>query len=394
MFFKKTAYNPLYFLASLWAGGLVVTFFMYLMFITKHNPLIHPIPTYNTLMLYFEPLMNMSGWVYMQAMIVFAVFWMFIFWYLHIKLLIWNLISYIKFRKTRDFKKLKESNAEVTLMAIPLTLAMTVNVLFMFWAIFIPDLWDYVEKLFPISIVLFLSIWIYALKIFWEYFTRILSNKSFDFVDNNSLSQMLSVFAFAMVWVWLAAPAAMSSDKTTIAIAMVWTIFFITIAIFFAAIKIILGFKSMMKYWIKREASPTLWIVIPFLTVVWISLVRQKHGLHTGFDMHSETGSYFTLTTMILSIQLIFGFIGYKVMKANGYFKDFIYGKEKSPWSYALICPWVALVVSWFFFLHLGFVKTWIVEKFSITYFVLLAPIVYLQLKTIYILYKLNKKML
>jgi hypothetical protein len=286
-------------------------------------------------------------------------------------------------------------------MNLPLTLAMSINVLFMIWAIFVPSLWTIVEYLFPIAIFGFWLVWFLALKIFWEYFTRLLTTWAFDFIENNNLSQMLSIFAFSMIWVWFAAPAAMSTNKITIVIALVCTIFFITIAMFFAIIKVVLGFKSILKHWVAKISSPTLWIMIPILTVTWISLVRQKHGLHAEFGIHMEDWSLFILTTVIISIQLIFGFIGYKVMKTNWYFKDYIYWKEKSPWSYALIspwsyaliCPWVALFVFWFFFLHLGFVKTWIIEKFGITYFVLLLPLLYLQAKTIFVMHKLNKKM-
>jgi|GEM_PF-5871052 hypothetical protein len=43
-------FNPLIFLKSLGAGGLAISFFMYLMFMTKHKA---PIPTFDTLKVYF-----------------------------------------------------------------------------------------------------------------------------------------------------------------------------------------------------------------------------------------------------------------------------------------------------------------------------------------------------
>jgi hypothetical protein len=51
---KIKNYNPLYFLSSLWAGWLSVTFFMYLMFIIPRDKTQNVIPTYNTLMWVFE----------------------------------------------------------------------------------------------------------------------------------------------------------------------------------------------------------------------------------------------------------------------------------------------------------------------------------------------------
>ena len=205
---------------------------------------------------------------------------------------------------------------------------------------------------------------------------------------------MLAVFAFTMIWVWFAAPAAMSQNNITVVIALIFSIFFITIWVFFWIIKLILGFKSTIRQWIGIEWSPSLWIIIPILTLIWIAFVRQRHWLETWFWIHIQTGSLFILTTVILSLQAIFWFIWYKVMKANNYFKNYIHWKEKSPWSYSLICPWVALFIFWFFFLNLWLVKTWIIDKFGLVYFILLLPLAYLQIKTVSIYKKLNRKLL
>ncbi len=45
------------------------------------------------------------------------------------------------------------------------------------------------------------------------------------------------------------------------------------------------------------------------------------------------------------------------------------------------------------FFLHMGLVQNGIVEKFSIAYFVIFAPFIYVQLKIFAVLMRLNKKM-
>ena len=58
-------FEPLHFLNALGAGGLSVSFFMYLMFITKHPTT--PIPTYETIMTAFS-----SGNIYLQVMIIVA----------------------------------------------------------------------------------------------------------------------------------------------------------------------------------------------------------------------------------------------------------------------------------------------------------------------------------
>ncbi len=383
---KAKNYSPLYFLAALGAGWTSVMFFMYLMFMTKHPDT--PIPTFESIFSQFS-----SGDMFIQAVIIFAVAWIIFFAVKHFQLLIWNLKNFSKFKQTSEFIELKKWNKEVQLMTLPLTLAMSVNVLFIIWAVFVPNLWSVVEYLFPFALVAFWAIWILALKLFGDYMTRLLTTSSFDFVQNNNLGQMIAIFAFTMVWVWFAASAAMSHNEVTAVLGIVFSIFFSVIALFFGTIKVILWFKSILKNWINTEMSPTLWIMIPILTLLGITYVRQSHWFDHHLNITTEPGTYFVFTTVIISLQAIFGFIGYKVMKANNYFKDYIHWDKKSAWSYALICPWVALVVFGFFFLHLGLVKTWLVDKFWIAYFVLLAPLVYLQFKTILTMWRLNKKM-
>jgi len=384
---KELNYSPLLFLASLWAWWISVSFFMYLMFLTKHKKT--PIPTFDTII--FQFFWENTN-IFLKLLIIIAILWILFFAFKHFQMLFWNLKNFLKYKKTKNFLNLKSSNKEVQLMILPLTFAMSVNVLFIIWAVFIPNLWNIIKYLFPFSLLAFWIIWIFALKIFWEYLTRIIDTKSFDFAENNNFSQMIAIFAFAMIWVWFWASAAMSNTKTSAIIWLIWSIFFITITIFFWIIKIILGFKSILKNWINQENSPTLWIIIPILTLIWISFVRQSHSLEHNLHIQMSSWKFFILTTILFSLQIIFWYIWYKVMKKNNYFNDYINWEKKSFWSYALICPWVALVVFWFFFLHLGLVKTWIIQKFGIIYFFLLIPLIYIQIKTIKIFFKLNKK--
>ena len=79
-------------------------------------------------------------------------------------------------------------------------------------------------------------------------------------------------------------------------------------------------------------------------------------------------------------------------MKKVDYFKKYIDGNEKSPVSFALICPGVAFSVLGWFLINFGFVANGIVEKYSIFYFILLLPFIYIQYKTIKTFFILNKK--
>ncbi len=176
MSFRKNLreeYPPLYYLAALGSGGLVITFFMYLMFLTPHKG--YPIPVYNTLIKVLQ-----NGTLLQKIALVTGITGVVFFTYLHLKLLLWNMREYQIFKKTENFQKLKQSPAEVQLMAIPLTYAMAVNVLFIIGAVFVPNLWKYAESIFPFALIAFLIIGIYGLKIFIEFISRVLAYGGFN----------------------------------------------------------------------------------------------------------------------------------------------------------------------------------------------------------------------
>ena len=380
----ENKYTPLYFLSALGAGGLAVSFYMYLMFLVPHEGTPLATFTYVYAVILKGNYLSVLSVMSMLAILVFA--------FLHFKLLILNVREYIKFRKTEDFKNLVNSNAEVTLMALPLAFAMSINVSFVVGALFVPGLWNIVEYLFPFALIGFMTVGYYALKIFLEYFNRILVTGDFACEENNNLSQMLSIFAFIMVAVGFAAPGAMSHSLEINAIGIFGAIFFSTIAVLLLAIKLILGFKSMFEHGISVEASPSLWIIIPILTLLGITLIRISLGLDHHFDLVLAKSSLFTLTSSILSLQIIFGMIGYKLMKANNYFDEFIHGERKSPVSFALICPGVAFMIFGMFFINFGLMQNGIIDKYSIVYFAFMLPLAYIQFKTIVYFFKLKRK--
>ena len=379
---KRPAYNPLYWLAALGAGGLTVSFFVYINFMVGHKGV--PMATFDQV----YPALMKGDWLSIVTGI--ALLFIVVFALLHIKLLLWNMKEFAAYKKTEAYRIMKEGNNEVQLFAIPLTLAMTINVFFIVFALFVPHLWDYVEYLFPGALAAFVIAGYYVLKIFAEYLSRLLAHGDFDFGQNNSLAQMLSVFAFTMVGVGFAAPAAMSKTLAVNAIGAFGSIFFISAAVLLLLIKLILGFKSMFKDGIAPEATPTLWILIPILTLIGISLVRLFFGFEHRFHAEMPKTDMFALTSVIISLQIIFGLLGYAVMKRVKYFKTYVFGDKQSIPSLALICPGVAFTVFYLFLIQYGFVFTGVVDKFSVAYFVLTVPILYIHYKTVYYFFKLK----
>jgi hypothetical protein len=317
-----------------------------------------------------------------------------LFTLLHLRLLAWNLLEYRLFRRTAAYRQLLAGNAEATLMTLPLTLAMSINVLFVNAAVFVPQLWRVVEYLFPLAIAGFLAVGYLALRLYTRYFTRVISGGNFDFGDNNNLGQMVAIFAFAMIGVGLAAPGAMSHHLEVNAIGIFGAIFFATVAVTLGMLKFVMGFKSMLSYGVAPAGGPSLWIVIPILTLLGIALIRVQFGLAHGFSEPVSTPGLYVLTSAIFSLQILFGILGYTVMKRVGYFRDYLHGDVRHPGSYALVCPGVAFFVFGMFFIHFGLVRNGIVDLFSVGYFAALAPLVFIQLKTLTTLLRLNRRLL
>ncbi|MGM0766662.1 MAG: TsoY family (seleno)protein [Pseudomonadota bacterium] len=114
-------WTPTYFLAALGAGGLAVSFFMWLLFWLPHAGA--PVP------LFADALTSLrKGNLLVSMAVVGAWAGIALFSVLHIQLMVWNLRQYARFRRTAAYQQLRKSNSETQLLAGPLTAAMSINV--------------------------------------------------------------------------------------------------------------------------------------------------------------------------------------------------------------------------------------------------------------------------
>jgi hypothetical protein len=314
--------------------------------------------------------------------------------FLHFRLLAWNFSEFKIFRQTAAHERFQPCNGDLSLMAIPLTLAMTVNVCFVLGALFVPGLWSIVEWLFPGAMLAFLAIGIYALRILLAYFGSTLTKGGVDFARNNSLAPMIAIFTLAMVSVGLAAPAAMSGILGVQVISMLLSLFFFSAAVLLAVIKLVIGFKAMFEHGINEQASPSLWIVIPIVTLLGIAWIRLSLGMDRGFALDEARTSLFVFAAVLLSAQILFGLIGWTVMRRLGYFTDYVWGNKGNAGTFSLICPGVAFFVFGYFFLSFGLVHGGLVEHLSALYFAILLPFVAVQGFTLYVMLLLKRRIL
>ena len=375
-------WSPLHFLAALGAGGMVVTFFMYLLFWVPHPG--QPIPVYNDWVSHLQ-----TASLAEQGLIILALVGILVFAWLHFSWLLLNLKHYRQFKVNGGVENIAGTNAHTQLMAMPLTYAMSINASFIIAAVFVPGLWDIIEWIFPVAMLVFVLLGIWASRIYLSFFGHVLQHGSFDNTTNNSLAQLLPSFAFVMIGVGLSAPAAMSHNEVVIGISYLLSLFFVTSALFLGLIKLIIGMNDMFKEGASRASLPTLWVVIPILTTAGIAITRLSHGLQT-LELGQGASNYILLM-IIFSLQIMFTLMGLAVMQRMNYFQALLNREENSPVAFALICPGVALVVMGHFVVNKVMVASGIISQFGVVYIGLSFSLIVLQLFTGWLLLRLAR---
>lgn len=378
-------YSPMYFLASVGAGGLAVTFFVWLIFWVPHPG--RTVPNFEDITAAFA-----AGSTLKQAMILLAWAGIASFAFLNLKAMAWNLGRLSVWRRTEAHAKFLKTNAQSQMMALPLALAMSVNALFITGLAFVPGLWGVVEYLFPVAMATFVMIAVLAFRLYGQFIARIKVEGGFNFAANNSFGQILPAFAFAMIGVGLAAPAAMSTVPATAAIAIILSTFLFITAALIAAVALILGIRSMLDHGTNAETAPTLMILIPLMTILGITLMRQAHGMGVHFDAHSTPADTFLLLAKFVAVQVLFGLFGLLILNRHAYAKRFIWGRETSVMSYALVCPGVGFAVLMQFFIHKGMVEMGLLDKFSVTYWALIGVTLVAQFAMVALVLVLNRR--
>jgi len=198
---KNQTWSPLHFLSALGAGGMSVTFFMFLMFWVPHED--QPVPIFEDWVAAMS-----SGPLALKIAIVVALVGIGFFVVRHAQLLVWNIGEWQKWRASGAPEQVRGTNAHTQQLAIPLTFAMAINVGFIVGLVYVPKLWTIVEYLFPAAMIAFLAVGVMAVRSYTDFFASSLVDKRFDVEANNSFAQMMPSFALSMVAVGLAAPAA------------------------------------------------------------------------------------------------------------------------------------------------------------------------------------------
>lgn len=384
-------WHPSYWLAALGAGGLSISFFMYLMWMVPHGDF--PMPTWQHLAAAIQGSVSLPAGV--RPLAILATVIMVLLAMLHFTLVIWNLREQSAARKTENYaENWLDSPNEVQLMTQPLTLAMTVNVCFALGALLVPGLWSMVEYLFPLALLAFAGIGVWALRIYGRYISRILVSGGYRSEEHNHLSPLIAVFTFAMLSVGFAAPAAMSHTQALSVLASTLSILFLMVALVTGLLVLISGLQAMMQHGLQPQATPSVWMLVPIMTLLGIEWVRLQHGLDLHFATPVVPSKIFVMLTGIFMLQLGIMLLGYRIMQLNGYLAAHFKGEQRNPISFGLICPGVAVFVMGMFWWHLVWVDSGVVDAFSPVYWAVIAVLATVQFYTLTALLRLSARLL
>jgi len=350
----KVPFTPLHGLASLGAGGLSVSFFVWLMFLTAHPD--SPVPTYESLALAKTNATDL-GWITfvttMVAVMAFA----------HYALLVWWLRQGARL-PTSDKATLFSGEAHVFRMITPLVLAMSVNAGFVVGLVFVPGLWQVKEWLFPFALLAFALLLVMAIQRWLAQQARLKSEQLS--YRNKGLIELLATFAFAMITVGFSASAAMSDTVWVHTTGLVLSVLGGVMAIW-AAIRVLRDRVSTLReHPVAAAATGSLLMGVPILTILGIASYRlMMAGQHHFAVELEQTIIAATLSVLFVAQILIFVVATPTVLRRGGW--RTLVTKQPQGASFSLICPGVGLFVLGMFLVSNGLAPLGLLSEFGLT---------------------------
>ncbi|UOD51066.1 TsoY family (seleno)protein [Orrella daihaiensis] len=359
---NKVEFSPLHGLASLGAGGLSVSFFVWLMFLTPHPN--SPVPTYETLQAAKSA--TDAGWISlaitMVAILAFA----------HYGLLIWWLHQG-KQQPQQAGAIMFAGEAHIFKMVAPLVLAMSVNAGFVVALVFIPGLWNIKEWLFPFALLVFLVLFIVAFRR-WRAQQVLLRTNRLSY-QSKGLIELLATFAFAMITVGFSTSAAMSDTTWIHTTGIVLSLVGAAMTIW-AAIRVLIDrLPSLRAHPIAATATGSLLMGVPILTVLGIAAYRVMMAGKHHFEVTIGQSTVTAILGILFLAQILIFFIATPTLKQTGGWRTLV-SEQPQGASFSLICPGVGLFVLGMFFISNGLVPLgWLPESATTVAYGVLAVI-------------------
>jgi hypothetical protein len=326
----ENSFSPLLFLASLGAGGIAVAPFAFFQYTLPHGA---------GLIRFAEigfgtpaELLVNGGLAGIAA--VFAA--------LHFVLTGIFLAGFFRWRRTEEARVLREDPLRNSaLLALPLSLAMSLNVFIGPVRFFFPALSGNFQAMIAPGAAAWLAVWVFTVGLSLA-LLKTSFEKSFD-VAKISFGWLLHPFALAMATVTGTGIAAMAKSAALADAAFFLSAISGSMAALLFAVKLVAIFKSHFAApgLPEKEFLPSFLIVVPIVTLLAISAFRAGHFLekHHG----AEPGNFFLLVTAgAWALEFWWLAFGFLLLK-DWLRKDF--GREFSVTHWGLVCPAVAFAV-------------------------------------------------
>ncbi len=321
-------FTPLYFLASLGAGGTAVAFFAFFNYVFEHGAGLVKISQIHALFA-----------VYPAWLLIGLEFLMIAFILIHFYLTAKFIPMFLAWRRTVAAREmLLDPLRNSAFLAPLLSLAMTMNVFIGPVRYFFPLLSDNLQALMLPGFIVFALLWAIIMKLE-------ISLLSHSFRERIDLGQanfgwLLHPFSLAMITVTGTGLAAMAQDPFIANASAFLSVVSGSMSVFLFAIKLNALFTS---YFAKdglpdRQFLPSLLVVVPHITLYAISLYRLGHFLERQHGAH--LGSYF-LIVMVLAFAFETWYLMFGLSLLKDYFRDHV-RKEFHVSQWGLICPFVA----------------------------------------------------
>lgn len=351
----SVAFSPMHGLASLGAGGLSVSFFVWLMFLTPHPG--SPVPTYESLAI-ARAASTSAGWIsFVRAMLAVMVI-------THYGLLIWWLRLGAKqpaHAKQAQFA----AESHIFKMITPLVLAMSVNAGFVAGLVFVPGLWRIKEYLFPFALLAFFVLWVMASRR-WVMQMAAVRRYGLSY-QGKGLIELLTTFAFAMISVGFSASAAMSSTGWVHTAGAILAVLAGIMAIWAALVVLRQRAATLRSHPIAATATGSLLMGVPILTILGIAAYRlMKAGQH-HFDVPVTDGAIAVMLGLAVLGQVLIFLFAIPAITRQGGWRALIKEQPQAA-SFSLICPGVGLFVLGMFFVSNGLIPMgWLTSNAAIT---------------------------
>jgi hypothetical protein len=322
-------FTPLYFLASLGAGGMAVAFFAFVQYTLPHGAGLITATQMR------ELAEGVQYWVYIGAevgMVFFAL--------LHLLLTVVLVRAFVQWLRTSDWRAVWNSPITNGAFAAPIiSLTMTMNVFIApvryFFDGFAQNLQAVMLPGFLFWLVLFFVVMVVELVLLKKAFVD-----GFD-IEKIHFGWLLHPFALGMVSVTGMGIAALSHNIDIATASALLSLVTLTMGMFLFTVKVVTLFSRQFAKSGLPEVMflPSLLIVIPNITLFAISIFRFEHFLTHHYGVESSALSLVTIVGAFVfeTWYLLFG-----LLLLKDYFREHLRADTFHVSQWGLVCPFVA----------------------------------------------------